>query len=234
MNIAREYEHAWRDLMLEIRGPAARSLHHVFLDDWYFATDETLAEPDTAAALPGGSDLAVVASGPDTEPWIHDAYFLAITRAQRRVTLVTPYFIPSQALVTALRTAAGRGVDVRVILPSVSDVTLVKWASRSYYRHLVQAGVRIFEYQGPMLHAKALVQDDDLLSVGTANVDSRSFGLSFEVSCFIDSAEMNRELSVWIADILLVSQEADLKSLDGKGTMQKLAESAAHLLSPLL
>jgi len=234
MNIAREYEHTWRDLMLEIRGPAARSLHHVFLDDWYFATDETLAEPDTAAPLPGGSELAVVASGPDTEPWIHDAYFLAITQAKRRVLLVTPYFIPSQALVAALRTAAGRGVDVRVILPSVSDVTLVKWASRSYYRNLVEAGVRIFEYQGPMLHAKALVQDDELSSVGTANVDSRSFALSFEVSCFISSPTLNRELSAWIAEILAQSQEADLLSLDRKGTPQKVAESAAHLLSPLL
>jgi len=234
MNIAHEYEHAWRDLMLEIRGPAARSLHHIFLDDWYFATDETLTEPETAAPTPGGCDLAVVASGPDTEPWIHDAYFMAITQAKRRVMLVTPYFIPSPALVTALRTAAGRGVDVRIILPSESDVTLVKWASRSYYSKLVQAGVRIFEYQGPMLHAKALVEDDTLLSVGTANVDSRSFSLSFEVSCFISSASMNRELSAWIDGILLVSQEADLKSLEQKSTPQKLAESAAHLLSPLL
>lgn len=234
MNLAREYEHAWRDLMLEIRGPAVRSLHHVFLDDWYFATDETLSEPDTSASLSAGCELAVVASGPDTEPWIHDAYFLAITQARERVVLVTPYFIPTLALVTALRTAAGRGVDVRVILPSDSDVTLVKWASRSYYIKLVQAGVRIFEYQGPMLHAKALVQDDTLLSVGTANVDSRSFGLSFEVSCFISSAAMNRELSAWIEEISKASQEADLKSLEQKSTAQKLAESAAHLLSPLL
>jgi len=234
MNIAREYEYAWRDLMLEIRGPAARSLHHVFLDDWYFATDETLAEPDTAAPIAGGSELAVVASGPDTEPWIHDAVFMAITQAKRRVLLVTPYFIPTPALVTALRTAAGRGVDVRVVLPSASDVLLVTWASRSYYRQLVQSGVRIFEYPGPMLHAKALVQDEDLLSVGTANVDSRSYGLSFEVSCFIANAELNRELSDWIGDIIAVSREADMKTLNRKRTPQKLVESAAHLLSPLL
>lgn len=234
MNIAHEYEHTWRDLMLEIRGPAARSLHHVFLDDWYFATDQTLVEPETSPPLEGGCEMAVVASGPDTEPWIHDAYFLAITRAQKSVILVTPYFIPTPALIAALRTAAGRGVDVRVVLPTETDVTLVKWASRSYYRQLVHAGVRIFEYQGPMLHAKALVQDDALLSVGTANVDSRSFGLSFEVSCFIANPELNRELRGWIHGILAASQEADLASIDAKGTPQKLAESAAHLLSPLL
>ena len=234
MNIAHEYEHKWRDLMIEIRGPAARSLHHIFLDDWFFATDETLPEPETAAPLPEGCDLAVLASGPDTEPWIHDAYFLAITQAKSRVVLVTPYFIPTPALVTALRTAAGRGVDVRVVLPSDSDVTLVKWASRSYYLKLVRAGVRIFEYQGPMLHAKALIQDDALLSVGTANVDSRSFGLSFEVSCFSASAELNRELSAWVDGILAPSIEADLTSLERKGTAQKVAESAAHLMNPLL
>jgi cardiolipin synthase len=234
MNIAREYEHAWRDLMLEIRGPAARSLNHVFLDDWYFATDEALAEPDTAPPLPGGCELAVVASGPDTEPWIHDAFFVAITQAKRRILLVTPYFIPTPAFVTALRTASGRGVDVRVVLPSASDVMLVTWASRSYYRQLVQAGVRIFEYPGPMLHAKALVLDDELSSVGTANVDSRSYSLSFEVSCLIANEQLNRELSQWIADLVLVSREADLKALDRKGAPQKVLESAAHLLSPLL
>jgi cardiolipin synthase A/B len=234
MNIARQYEHAWRDLMLEVRGPAARSLHHVLLDDWYFATDENLPEPDTAPPFPDGDDLAVVASGPDTEPWIHDAFFVAITQAKRRILLVTPYFIPTPALVTALRTASARGVDVRVVLPSKSDVWLVTWASRSYYRQLVQAGVRIFEYPGPMLHAKALVQDDELLSVGTANVDSRSHGLSFEVSCFVSSVELNRQLSAWITELVSVSREADLESLDEKGAPQKIVESAAHLLSPLL
>lgn len=234
MNLAREYEVDWHDLMLEIRGPAVRALNHIFLDDWYFATNVPLPEPDMPAPISAGVDTAVVASGPDSEPWIHDAYFLAITQATSRVYLVTPYFIPTQALVAALRTAAGRGVDVRVVLPSISDVKLVKWASRSYYRQLVTAGVRIFEYSGPMLHAKALVQDDRLVSVGTANVDSRSFGLSFEVSCFIESEALNQKLSAWIRSLMAESQEADTILLDGKTTLQKLGESAAHLLSPLL
>lgn len=234
MNIGEVYEHHWRDLMLRIEGPAVRALHHVFLDDWYFATDETTAEPESPEALADGIDAAVVMSGPDSEPWIHDAYFLAITQAQHSVTLVTPYFIPSQALTTAMRTAAGRGVSVRVVIPSRSDVAVVKWASRSYYRLLVESGVRIFEYDKAMVHAKALIQDDQVLSVGTANVDTRSMGLSFEVNCFLSDAGLGAQLANWLEGLIDESVEIDSVLLEQKGMLQKLGESAAHLLSPIL
>lgn len=234
MNIGDQYATDWRDLMLEVAGPAVRSLHHVLLDDWFFATDEACPEPETPAAIPGGCEMAVVASGPDTEGWIHDAYFLAITEARRRITIVTPYFIPSQALLTALRTAAGRGVDVRIILPSTSDVTIVKWASRSYYRELVDVGVRIFEYGGPMLHAKALIQDSQIVSVGTANVDTRSMGLSFEVSCFLYDTSLHQTLETWFGRLEAGSVEVLDRHLNAKTLVQKLGESAAHLLSPIL
>ncbi len=234
MNIGRQYHLEWKDLMICLRGPVVRGLHHVFLDDWYFATDETTEEPATPEPFADGCEAAVVTSGPDTEAWIHDAYFLAVTEARTRISIVTPYFIPSQSIITALRTAAGRGVDVRVMLPSLSDVTLVKWASRSYYRQLISAGVRIFEYQGSMLHAKALVQDERIASVGTANVDSRSFGLSFEVSCFVESKDIHDQLHDWIDELERDSVEIVAETLDQKRILQKLGESAAHLLSPLL
>src|SRR5262249_57376876 len=111
----------------------------------------------------------------------HAAYFILFTRAERRIWIVTPYFIPSDALATALNTAAGRGVDVRVLLPSRTDFNLIKHAARSYYPDLLAAGVKIYEYQGPMLHAKAFIVDSDLSCVGSANVDTRSFRLSFEI-----------------------------------------------------
>jgi cardiolipin synthase len=234
MNIAEEYESSWRDLMIRLEGPAVRGLHHVFLEDWHFATGQALPEPRTPRPLPGGAEVAVVASGPDSEPWIHDAYFLAITLAERSLDIVTPYFIPSQALLMALRTTAGRGVKVRLLLPGQSDVRLVKWASRSYYRQLAEAGVRVFEYRGRMLHAKALVRDEAFAAVGTANIDSRSMGLSFETACFIHGAEPRRVLGEWLAELFLDADEVTEAELDRKGTAQKLAESAAHLLSPLL
>lgn len=234
MNIGNEYERLWRDVMLRIEGPAVSGLAQLALEDWYFATSEILPEPLDCVPRGGGTDVVVTGSGPDTEHWIHDAFFVAITSSQRRLDLVTPYFIPTQALLAALRTAAGRGVVVRIIVPSDSDVALVKWASRSYYRQLVAAGVHILEYAGPMLHAKACVQDDELLSVGTANIDSRSLGLSFETACFCSSAPLNQELGHWIETLVADSSEVTLAELDEKGTAQKLLESAAHLLSPLL
>ncbi len=236
MNVGVEYERHWRDLMIRVEGPAVSALNHVFLEDWYFATDEAVFDPDRAAwEVPrSGSDVAVVASGPDTEAWIHDVYFLAITRAATRVWIVTPYFIPTSPITMALRTAAGRGLDVRIIVPRESDVNLVKWASRSYYRDLITAGVRIFEYTGPMLHAKALVIDEALSAVGSANIDSRSFGLSFEVSCFMDDQRLCTQISDWIAALLPDTVEIDEPWLRNKPLLHKLAESAAHLLSPIL
>ncbi len=233
MNIGNAYATDWRDTMVRIEGPAVRALDHVFLDDWYFATDELIDDERSGPPSANGIEVAVVASGPDSEAWIHDAYFIALTQAKRRIWIATPYFIPGPAILAALRTAAGRGVDVRILVPSTSDVTIVKWASRSYYRGLTEAGVHIFEYQG-MVHAKALLTDDDIACIGTANIDSRSFRLSFEVGCFLASAELNEKLASWHASLVQDSVAVTTRSLERKPLVQKLGESAAHLFSPLL
>jgi cardiolipin synthase len=235
MNIGTEYRERWRDAMLRIEGPAVGALDHVFLDDWYFATDELIDDERLRRkSRPDGTEVAVVASGPDSEAWIHDAYFMTLTQAVSRIWIATPYFIPGPAILAALRTAAGRGVDVRILVPSTSDVTIVKWASRSYYRELLEAGVRIFEYQGAMVHAKALVCDEHIISVGTANIDSRSFRLSFEVGCFLASKPLNAQLGAWHESLVESSLEVTLLSISRKPVLLRLAESAAHLLSPLL
>ncbi len=235
MNIGDNYHHLWHDLMLEIRGSAVSCLSHVLLEDWYFSTRNLVDDPPPPRdrAKPG-VEMAVIASGPDTEPWIHDAYFTAITRAQRRVYIATPYFIPPPSILAALRTARGRGVDVRVMIPSRNDVEFVKWASRSFYSQLVHAGVRIFEYGEVMVHAKALLIDEDIVSIGTANVDNRSFRLNFEVSCFARDPELATQLTGWMLDHMNASQEITREYLKEKGIVVRLLESAAHLTSPLL
>lgn len=238
MNVGDEYALRWRDAMVRLEGPAVLDLQHVFLDDWYFAMDEIVeedAEPDPEAlASTEGVELAIIASGPDSEAWIHDAYFLALTQAKERIWIATPYFIPGPAILAALRTAAGRGVDVRIVVPAESDVALVTWASRSFYRMLLHAGVRIFEYGGTMLHGKALVTDDSIGSVGTANIDSRSFRLSFEVGCFFAAPEPNERLAIWIESLCRSATEVTQEAIARKPMAQKLAESVAHLCSPLL
>jgi len=236
MNIGNEYAHDWRDLMVRLRGPAVASLQYIFLDDWYFATGESVEDQPTqsAPAGPGDTDVAVVASGPDTEHWIHDAYFTAVSRAERRIWIATPYFIPTAALMTALRTAAGRGVEVGIVVPEVTDVWLVKWAARSYYKDLLDAGVRVYEYQGRMLHAKALLVDDEHISVGTANLDTRSFRLSFEVGCFFASKPLHAQLTRWFEELMSHSIAVSSEELHRAPVTRKLLESMAHLLSPLL
>lgn len=236
MNVGDEYAHHWRDAMVRIEGPAVADLQFVFLDDWYFATNELVeGDPERGnVRYADGVEAAIIASGPDSEAWLHDAYFLALTQAQRRIWIATPYFIPGPAILAALRTAAGRGVDVRIVVPSKSDVALVAWASRSYYRMLLHAGVRIFEYGGTMLHAKALVTDDLIGSIGTANIDSRSFRLSFEVGCFFASEELNHELASWHEGLTHGAIEITSEAIARKPLAQKLAESVAHLCSPLL
>src|SRR5690606_19076507 len=126
------------------------------------------------------------------------------------------------------------GLDVRIVVPDVSDVRLVKWASRSYYKDLLEAGVRVYEYRGPMLHAKALLVDTDYVSVGTANLDTRSLRLSFEVGCFFASRALNQELLQWFEGLRLDSREVTLDELRSAPMPRKLLESVAHLLSPLL
>jgi cardiolipin synthase A/B len=235
MNIADEYYRPWRDLMVRIEGYGALALEHVFLEDWYFATGIAVPDPSPSPRCDAlGADLAIVASGPDSEPWILDAYFMAVTQAKERVWIATPYFIPNQAMMEAFRTAAGRGVDVRIIVPRSSDVAIVEWASRSYYKDLLEAKVRILEYQGPMLHAKALLCDESLISVGSANMDSRSLKLSFEVACFASDERASRLLHAWLSDLQKGAEEVTVEAMARKTTLQKLAESVAHLLSPVL
>lgn len=235
MNIGDEYALRWRDVMARLEGPAARALDHVFLDDWYFASQEDVPLPDRHKMQKiGSTDCAIIVSGPDRASYIHDAYFILFTRANQRIWIVTPYFIPTDPLATALTTAAGRGVDVRILLPSTSDVSVVKHAARSFYPELVSAGVKIYEYQGPMLHAKAFIIDEDLSTVGSANVDTRSFRLNFEVGCFLSDAAASACIATWYEDLLADSHMVTLAEVRGRSTGEKLLESAAHLFSPML
>lgn len=178
---------AFHDLHLRMQGDAVRMLHVVFAEDWMYATrsDEVASElgripPDADA---GPISAQVVASGPDGD-WeaIHRLLVGAIRAAERRVWLATPYFVPGQAAMMALTSAALGGLDVRLIVPRRSDSLLVTLAARSYFDELLAAGVKVYEYGPRVLHTKALLVDDDVAVIGTANFDNRSFRLNFEVA----------------------------------------------------
>ncbi len=156
----------------------------MFLRDWHFMTGAQELEPRLfpSPGGPGRAVVAVVPSGPDEgREAIHRVFFSAIVGARRRVWITTPYFVPDRALLVALETAAGRGVEVKLLLPGHSNHKVTQQAGRSYYTELLEYGVEIFEYLPGMIHSKTMLVDDELSLVGSANMDVRSFRLNFEV-----------------------------------------------------
>lgn len=228
---------AWRDTHLRIEGEPVHRLQFIFLEDWYFATDRAPFEPEffpPGPAQPARPWLQIVESGPDNDrQTLAHCFFAAITSAQRRVLLATPYFVPNEALNTALMNAALRGVEVIILAPRRSDSWLVTAAARSYYDELASTGVAIYEYGPPMLHAKLLMVDEQIAAIGSANFDNRSLALNFEAMAILYDASLAMQLTR--------SFEADLhraKRYRNPGRRaplnRRLGQAAARLLSPLL
>jgi cardiolipin synthase len=227
----------WRDTHVRITGDAVRWLQLVFLDDWYYATEYAARDKEYFPPLrrTGQHLVQIVASGPDrdVEP-IQKLYFAAITTARERVLVTTPYFVPDDAILTSLTTAAMRGVDVRVLVPRRSDSLVVTAAARSYYDTLISAGVRVYEYEPTMIHSKTVVVDDFFAAVGTANMDNRSFRLNFEVSAILYGSEHCDSLASQFRKDLAKSKEIKASARTKIPLRWRIAEAGARVLSPLL
>lgn len=243
VNIADEYTGRkkqvgfWRDTHIRIEGPAVRHLQEVFVEDWHFAcgrkpkTNDWFVPVDTI----GQERVHIIASGPDTDTQpIQRIFFAAVSSAKERVYLTTPYFIPDQAMLVALETAAMRGLDVRILLPHRSDAPLVLHAGRSYYQELIQSGVKIYEYQHGILHAKTMLVDDNWATVGSSNMDVRSFRLNFEINAIVYGKELNNQLAKVFRRDLRQSKTISLSDIENLSAGRRLAESFARILSPLL
>jgi cardiolipin synthase len=243
-NIGDDYAWKWRDAGLLLRGPVVAQLQEIFAEDWYFSTRESLAascrkvregDGGEGDGAHGDAVCAMVAGGPDTENNVtQDAFFLTVSSAQERVWITTPYLIPTASIQTVLRAAVHRGVDVRVLIPRTSDQWFTAMAGRSYYPSLLSSGVKLFEFEPAMMHAKVWVVDREISVVGSANLDTRSFKLNFETSCFVKSAEVNALLAGLFQAQLLESREVTAESLRRRGYWTDLAEAAMNLFSPLL
>jgi len=231
-------ELAWRDTHVLIEGAPVRELQLAFLEDWQFATGHA---PHGQGYFPEGKPEATgpwvqtLASGPDDDAYpIEKFCFAAIAGAKRRVLISTPYFVPNDALLSAVTTAAMRGVDVQVLVPERSDSRLVTAAARSYFEDLARAGVRIHEYGPPMFHAKTLVVDDDIAQVGTANMDNRSFRLNFEIAAVFYDQSLAELLAATFEEDLCRARPYRLREARRAPFPQRLAEAVARLLSPVL
>lgn len=253
----------WYDMAFGFEGPVVHQMQEVFAEDWYFTCKEDLADapyfpgleeglnrqrrPSRSALLapqllqaPGDKLHFPVASrvvdgGPD-EPLLttHKMFFLALTSARERLYIITAYFVPDGAILTALQTAAMRGVDVRIILPGKSDHNMTRHASRSCWEALLEAGVRLFELQGPILHAKLLLMDSTHVIVGSANMDIRSFRFSFEASTVVRGHPFNRSMTRIFLEAQENSVEISLPQFRNRPRKERLLEGMARLISPLL
>lgn len=227
----------WRDTHLRIKGNAVSSLQMVFLSDWYFITQEYLFQKEDffPVDLKGGIPIQIVTSGPDSDySSIKQEYFSLITNAEQYIYIWTPYFVPGENIMFSLKTAALSGVDVRIILPDDSDSDLLKWTTRSYVEELLQAGVKIFFYKKGFMHSKVLIADDVVASVGTANVDERSFDSNFEVNALIYDEGICHELKEQFKIDQANSEPIFYNVFLKRSQVEKLKESTAKLLSPLL
>jgi len=226
----------WRDTHVRLAGDAVYFLQTTFMTDWMFVSGSKLDDEGLfpEISLPAASPVQVIASGPDAH-WdaIQEMFFSCMAAAHRRVLMTTPYFIPDPSIAMALKTAAVSGVDVRVILPRQADSRLVQYASRSYLLELMQAGVRFFLYRKGFIHAKVLIIDQLLATVGTANMDMRSFFSNFELNAVMFAPETIARLEADFWADLQECEELRLDVFERRSRLEKSKEVLARLLSPL-
>lgn len=231
----------WRDTHLMITGQATAYLQYLFVCDWNFCSNTKLAYsevyfPDTSQQEIIENDVVqIAASGPDSsQPLIFYSLLEAISCAKKSIYITSPYFIPGESLMDALIIAIQSGLDVKVLIPGISDSKMVNTAASAYYTELLQYGAKIYKYNKGFVHAKTMVIDNDLSIIGSANMDYRSFDLNFEVNAMVYSKNIANQLTVAFEDDLKVSEQIDKDSWINRPKYIHLWEKVVRLLSPFL
>jgi cardiolipin synthase len=234
--VGKDGEPPWRDTDLRLTGDAVHALQRTFFENWHFTAGPVEIAPGHFPPLPRGPlRLQILRSGPDRDVYpIHEFTFTAIAGADERVWITTAYLIPDEPLLVALRAAAHRGVDVRVLVPERGDSRVVAAAARAFFDDLLAAGVRIWEYGPAMLHAKTMIVDRELAVVGSANFDNRSFRLSFEVAAAIYGRDTAERLAVHFLRDLQSATELNRVQLATRPFAYRLLESGARLFAGIL
>lgn len=231
----------WRDTHLMMEGPATYYLQYLFLCDWNFCSKQKLIFgpeyfPMHERPHEMNAELVQIASsGPDsTLPVIFYSLMEIISSANKRIWITSPYFIPGESLMDSLIIAAKSGVEIKILVPGISDSKMVNAAARSYYSELLQHGVRIFLYGKGFVHAKTMLADDNLSIVGSANMDYRSFDLNFEVNAILYSEKITTQLSAAFENDLKDSTEINATEWMNRPKYIHLWEKFVRLLSPFL
>jgi cardiolipin synthase len=230
----------WKDCMARIKGSLIEVMTASFLYDWTLETgisiDSLVEKQGLHAPEPGGDAVVhMVPSGPGfKEHAIHDLLLTTIYAARKELILTTPYFVPDNAILTALKSAAGRGVDVTVIVPEKNDSKLVYYASRGMFEDLIQQGVQIMLFRDGLLHAKTITVDNDFCLFGSVNLDMRSFWLNFEMTLFIYNRGFTSKLRSLQQEYIAGSIPVDLETYQQRSFASRFKENTALLVGPLL
>lgn len=227
----------WRDTHLRVIGESVRNMQIRYILDWNQASRNTILYEDRyfESNPQGDVGIQIVSSGPDSD-WeqIKIGYIKMIMEARDYVYIQTPYFIPDESLADAVRIAVLSGVDVRIMIPNKPDHPFVYWATYSYVGELLEAGAKIYVYQPGFLHAKTIVVDGKIASVGTANIDVRSFRLNFEVNAFLYSEKIARKLVSEYHKDIANSNELTWDVYKQRSLWIRFKESVARLIAPIL
>ncbi len=230
----------WIDVMARMEGPVATTMGVIYSCDWEIETGKRILPPaPECSVLPfeqeSGHIIQVIASGPGfPEEMIHQALLTAIYAARHQLVMTTPYFVPSDDLLHAICTAALRGVDVSIIVPMKNDSMMVGWASRSFFAELLEAGVKVYQFEGGLLHTKSVLVDGQLSLVGTVNLDMRSLWLNFEITLVIDDDGFGTDLACVQDDYIARSTLLDQEKWLQRPLWQRIVERLFYFFSPLL
>lgn len=228
----------WRDTHIRIQGEAVFTVQLQFLTNWNFVSEKSIKINKTYfkdSHLDDGVPVQIAASGPDTD-WanIMEAIFFAITTAEKYVYITTPYFIPNDQIITALQVVSKSGVDVRILIPDESDSWTAKHATNAYLEQLFEANIKIYRYTKGFIHAKTMVVDDIFSTVGTSNMDYRSFNINFEINALIYNHESSMTIKALFLEDLKDAHLIDPVEWKNRNKYDKLKEAYARLWAPLL
>jgi cardiolipin synthase len=244
MNLGLEYLNggrrfpSWRDTHLRVAGESVRMLQGVFLSDWYNSGGGTIYDARYFPEPLGGENrvpMQIVCSGPDSD-WnsLKNLYFNLISNANERLFIESPYFIPDAAMMTALETAALSGVEVNIMITGIPDKLIPFWVAHTYFETLLEAGANVYLYRKGFYHPKVLVADDQIATVGSCNMDVRSFHLDYEINAFFYSEEISGDLVEQFYQDSAECTRLTLEELQDTHLLKRLRNSLFRIIAPLL
>ncbi|MEP0133703.1 MAG: cardiolipin synthase [Eudoraea sp.] len=227
----------WTDTHLMIHGMSVNFLHFVFLSDWLFVTRENLIKPEMFNMMDpiGETPVQIVSSGPDADyPNILQQYLYILYQAKEYVYIANPYLIPDSRLSMAIKTVALSGIDVRIIVPRNSESSMIHWTVQSFFSRFLNAGVKIYLFQEGFIHSKVIISDDSVCSIGTANLDIRSFEQNFEVNALIYDKDVTMTMKKQFSLFQNNSKPLTLEEHATRPNIDRVKEKLARLSSPLM